>query len=104
MRLGLDAEVAGDVPSDLLAPVVGDLGQPSAPPLQVGATFDVGIPGAQPRALGLLLLGGAHGRGLRGGGRISMQAMPTRRTVWGQVLTYSSQYSRHKSRPDPIPS
>ena len=32
--------------SDLLAPVVGDLGQPSASLLQVGAAFDVGVPSA----------------------------------------------------------
>ncbi len=79
LRLGSQAEVAGDVPAYLLAPVVGDLGQPSASLLQAGAAFDVGIPGAQPWALGLLLQGGSHGLGSRGGRRISMQAMPTRK-------------------------
>ncbi len=43
--LGLEPEVAGDVSADLPAPVVGDLGQPSASFLQVGATFDVSVPG-----------------------------------------------------------
>jgi hypothetical protein len=43
VRLGSQAEVAGDVPADLFAPVVGDLGQPLASLLQAGAAFDVGI-------------------------------------------------------------
>ncbi len=34
------------MPADLLAPVVGDLGQPAASLLQVGATFNVSVPGA----------------------------------------------------------
>ncbi len=78
VRLGSQAEVAGDVPAYLLAPVVGDLGQPAASLFQAGAAFNVGIPGTQSRAPGSLLQGRAHGLGSRGGGRISMQAMPTR--------------------------
>ena len=46
MGLGLEPEVTGDVPSDLLAPGVGNLGQPAATALQGGAALNVGVPSA----------------------------------------------------------
>ena len=56
VRLGSQAEVAGDVPAHLLAPVVGDLGQPAASLLQARGRVQRRHSRCQERALGTWVL------------------------------------------------